>query len=617
MQDTPLLNSIHNLEDYQRIPREQLEELAKEIRLYLVDTVSKTGGHLASNLGVVELTMALHRVFHSPHDKLVFDVGHQSYVHKLLTGRAEAMRSLRQEGGAAGFPKRAESVHDAFDTGHSSTSVSAALGLLRAMRLQGDTKHRAVALIGDGALTGGMAFEAINDAGQSGLPLIVVLNDNGMSIARNVGAMTRHLSDIRASKRYNDIKRRTVHFVEHIPHVGRRVHSRISSLKERIKYFLLPNVWFEELGFTYLGPIDGHDLSALIRVLENARQLDGPVLIHAVTQKGKGYSFAESSPDKFHGIGAFDPCTGYAKSNSACTNSDVLGMILCDLAKDDPKIAAITAAMAEGTGLREFSAKYPTRFFDVGIAEQHAVTMAAGLAAGGMRPVVAVYSTFLQRAYDQVLHDVALQGLPVVFAVDRAGLVGEDGETHQGVYDLAYLQSIPGLDIYAPASMEELADALKLAIACGRPAAVRYPRGALMESIETTPVERGKWAILRPVRPITVVAVGRMVQNALEGAMGLDVGLVNARCIRPLDTALLDMLRADCRCIITMEDGIKEGGLGSRVCEALAGSGVEVIRLGVGDVPVTHAKVSRQYEICGLDAASLRRILLEKGAQAQ
>ncbi len=616
MQETRLLDSIHTLEDYKRIPREQLEELAQEIRLYLVDTVSKTGGHLASNLGAVELTMALHRVFDSPADKLVFDVGHQCYVHKLLTGRKEALRSLRQEGGASGFPKRAESAHDAFNTGHSSTSISATLGLLRAMRLKGDTTHHAVALIGDGALTGGMAFEAINDAGQSGLPLIVLLNDNGMSIARNVGAMTRHLSDIRASKRYNDIKRGAVHLVEHIPRIGRRVYSRISRLKARVKYFLLPNVWFEELGFTYLGPIDGHDLNALIHVLENAKQLDGPVLIHAVTQKGKGYGFAESSPDKFHGVSAFDPSTGYAKCGSSCTNSDVLGMVLCDLAEDDPKIVAITAAMTEGTGLLEFSLQYPARFFDVGIAEQHAVTMAAGLAAGGMRPVVAVYSTFLQRAYDQVLHDVALQGLPVVFAVDRAGLVGEDGETHQGVYDLAYLQSIPGVDIYAPATMAELADTLKLAIASGRPAAVRYPRGALMDALTEAPVERGKWAVLRPIRPLTVVAVGRMVQTALEAAEGLDVGLVNARCIRPLDETMLDALCAKCRCVVTIEDGVKEGGLGSRVCEALAGSGSEVIRLGVGDMPVPHAKVARQYEMCGLDAASLRKILLEKEGEA-
>lgn len=616
MQETPLLSSIHSLEDYKRIPGEQLNELAREIRLYLVDTVSKNGGHLASNLGAVELTMALHRVFDSPADKLVFDVGHQCYVHKLLTGRAEALCALRQEGGAAGFPKRTESVHDAFDTGHSSTSVSAALGMLRAMRLAGDRAHTTVALIGDGALTGGMAFEAINDAGQSGLPLIILLNDNGMSIARNVGAITRHLSVIRASKRYNDIKRGTVRLIERIPRIGRRMHSKLSRLKARIKYFLLPNVLFEEFGFTYLGPIDGHDINALTQVLERARELGGPVFVHAVTQKGKGYGFAESSPDKFHGIGAFDPNTGYAKSGAACTNSDVLGMTLCDLAEENPKIAAITAAMAEGTGLREFAARYPERFFDVGIAEQHAVTMAAGLAAGGMRPVVAVYSTFLQRAYDQVLHDVALQGLPVVFAVDRAGLVGEDGETHQGVYDLSYLQSVPGLDIYAPATMAELSAALKLALASPGPVAVRYPRGALMDAPLDVPFERGKWALARPLRPVTIVAVGKMVETALSAAEGLDAGLVNARCIRPLDADMLARLKAACECVISIEDGIREGGLGSRLCEAFAGSGVEVIRLGVDEKPVQHATVSRQHALCGMDAPALRRILLEKGAKA-
>lgn len=615
MQETPLLSSIHTLKDYKRIPGEDLGELAREIRLYLVDLVSKNGGHLASNLGAVELTMALHRVFNCPSDKLVFDVGHQCYVHKLLTGRAGELGNLRKEEGAAGFPKREESLCDAFNTGHSSTSVSAALGMLRAMRLRGDKTHHAVALIGDGALTGGMAYEAMNDAGQSSLPLIILLNDNGMSIARNVGAITRHLSDIRASKRYNDIKRGAVRLVGRIPRVGQRIYGRISRLKARIKYFLLPNVWFEELGFTYLGPIDGHDIGALIRVLENAKALGEPVVIHAVTQKGKGYGFAESYPDKFHGIGAFDPRTGYAKSGSACTNSDVLGMVLCDLAQKDPKIAAVTAAMTEGTGLREFSLLYPERFFDVAIAEQHAVTMAAGLAACGMKPVVAVYSSFLQRAYDQILHDVALQNLPVVFAVDRAGLVGEDGETHQGVYDLAYLQTIPGLDIYAPATMAELAEFLKLAIASGRPAAVRYPRGALMDMPMGVPAERGKWAVLNALRPITVVAAGRMVQTAMEAAEGLDTGLVSARCIRPVDETVLAALRTECRCVVCAEDGIRDGGLGSRLCEALCGSGVEVVRVGVGEKPVSHASVARQHELCGMDAPSIRDILLEKGAR--
>ena len=409
MQDTPLLNRIGSLEDYKQLPQKDLEELAREIRLCLVDVVSQNGGHLASNLGAVELTMALDRVFDSPKDKLIFDVGHQAYVHKLLTGRYADFPTLRKAHGLAGFPKREESVHDAFNTGHASTSISAALGMLRAMQLRGDTVHCAVALIGDGALGGGMAFEALNDGGQSGLPLIVLLNDNGMSIAKNVGAMAMHLCKVRTSKRYNDLKRRVIDRVEKIPRIGPGLYGRISRFKERIKYFLLPNVLFEEMGYTYLGPIDGHDLTALIRVLEKAKALRQPVVIHTVTQKGKGYSLAESSPDKFHGIGAFDPETGYIRGKTACTNSDVFGMTLCDLAKQDKRIVAITAAMPDGTGLTDFARRYPARFFDVGIAEQHAVTLAAGMAATGLRPVVAIYSTFLQRAYDQILHDVALQ----------------------------------------------------------------------------------------------------------------------------------------------------------------------------------------------------------------
>ncbi|NCB32116.1 MAG: 1-deoxy-D-xylulose-5-phosphate synthase, partial [Clostridia bacterium] len=388
--------------------------------------------------------------------------------------------------------------------------------------------------------------------------------------------------------------------VERIARIGKNIYRGISRLKARIKYFLLPNVWFEEIGFTYLGPIDGHDIGALIRVLENAKGLEGPVVIHAVTQKGRGYGFAECSPDKFHGIGAFDPRTGYVKCGSTCTNSDVLGMVLCDLAQKDKKIAAITAAMSDGTGLRDFSMRYPARFFDVAIAEQHAVTMAAGLAAAGMKPVVAIYSSFLQRAYDQILHDVALQGLPVVFAVDRAGLVGEDGETHQGVYDLVYLQTIPGLDIYAPATMEELAQSLKLAIASGRPAAVRYPRGALMNMPILTPVERGKWDVVCALRPITIVAAGKMVQTAMEAMKGLDVGLVNARCIAPLDMNMIDAIRETCRCIVTAEDGLKNGGLGSRLCEALSGSSIEIIRVGVGKKPVPQASAARQHAMCGM-----------------
>lgn len=609
MQDAPLLSRIGSLEDYKRLPEKDLEELAREIRLCLVQVVSQNGGHLASNLGAVELTMALDRVFDSPKDKLIFDVGHQAYVHKLLTGRYGDFPTLRKANGLAGFPKREESIHDAFNTGHASTSISAALGMLRAMRQKGDTEHCAIALIGDGALGGGMAFEALNDGGQSGLPLIVLLNDNGMSISKNVGAMAKHLCKVRTSKPYNDLKRRVIDWVEKLPRIGPSLYGRISRFKERVKYFLLPNVLFEEMGYTYLGPIDGHDLPALIRVLEKARALQEPVVIHTVTQKGKGYGLAESSPDKFHGVGAFDPDTGYARDKVACTNSDVFGMTLCDLAQKDKRIVAITAAMPDGTGLAEFARRYPRRFFDVGIAEQHAVTLAAGMAAEGLRPVVAIYSTFLQRAYDQLLHDVALQRLPVVFAVDRAGLVGEDGETHQGVYDLAYLHTIPGLDIYAPSSQEELAALLPMALAAGRPVAVRYPRGALMRRPLEGPMERGKWKILRPLRPISLVAEGPLVERALSAGEGRDVGVVNAWCIRPMDLDAIGAIQAQCKQILCLEDGLRTGGLGSRLCEALSGAGIRVVRLGVGETPVAQGTAAQQHGWCGLDVESVRRQL--------
>lgn len=609
MQDAPLLSRIGSLEDYKRLPEKDLEELAREIRLCLVQVVSQNGGHLASNLGAVELTMALDRVFDSPKDKLIFDVGHQAYVHKLLTGRYGDFPTLRKANGLAGFPKREESIHDAFNTGHASTSISAALGMLRAMRQKGDTEHCAIALIGDGALGGGMAFEALNDGGQSGLPLIVLLNDNGMSISKNVGAMAMHLCKVRTSKPYNDLKRRVIDWVEKLPRIGPSLYGRISRFKERVKYFLLPNVLFEEMGYTYLGPIDGHDLPALIRVLEKARALQEPVVIHTVTQKGKGYGLAESSPDKFHGVGAFDPDTGYARDKVACTNSDVFGMTLCDLAQKDKRIVAITAAMPDGTGLAEFARRYPRRFFDVGIAEQHAVTLAAGMAAEGIRPVVAIYSTFLQRAYDQLLHDVALQRLPVVFAVDRAGLVGEDGETHQGVYDLAYLHTIPGLDIYAPSSQEELAALLPMALAAGRPVAVRYPRGALMRRPLEGPMERGKWKILRPLRPISLVAEGPLVERALLAGEGRDVGVVNAWCIRPMDLDAIGAIQAQCKQILCLEDGLRTGGLGSRLCEALSGAGIRVVRLGVGETPVAQGTAAQQHGWCGLDVESVRRQL--------
>ncbi len=601
--DTPLIDGIKSIEDFRRIPQDRLNELAGEIRSFLVEKVSVTGGHIASNLGIVELTIALHRAFDTPADKIIFDVGHQTYVNKILTGRAAEFDTLRQKDGLSGFPKREESEFDVFNTGHSSTSVSAALGLLRAQRYNGD-EHRVAAVIGDGALTGGMAFEALNDAGESGLPLIVILNDNEMSISRNVGALTRHLSEMRSSRGYLSFKKNLSGFLSRIPVVGPKIRVSLSRLKSRIKYFLLPNVLFEELGFNYLGPIDGHDIAKLTATIALAKNMDEPVLLHVITCKGKGYGPAEREPGRFHGIGPFDPATGREKSSGAVSNSLTAGQTMCALAEQDESIAVITAAMTSGTGMEEFRRKYPRRFFDVGIAEQHAVTMAAGLACGGMKPVVAVYSSFLQRAYDQMLHDVALQRLPVVFAVDRAGLVGADGETHQGVYDIAYTLTMPDMDIYSPASKGELREMLGLALKMGRPAVVRYGRGALPER-EYPPVEYGKWLELEPVGEVTVIASGRMVEIAREAVEGTGAGLVSARSIRPMDEAMLRRIGERARRIITLEDGLKSGGMGSQIAEWFSGS-IKVIPMGVGHVPVRQATVAQQDALCGMDVQSVQ-----------
>ena len=619
MQDTPLLNRIGSLEDYKQLPQKDLEELAREIRLCLVNVVSQNGGHLASNLGAVELTMALDRVFDSPKDKLIFDVGHQAYVHKLLTGRYADFPTLRKAHGLAGFPKREESVHDAFNTGHASTSISAALGMLRAMQLRGDTVHCAVALIGDGALGGGMAFEALNDGGQSGLPLIVLLNDNGMSIAKNVGAMAMHLCKVRTSKRYNDLKRRVIDRVEKIPRIGPGLYGRISRFKERIKYFLLPNVLFEEMGYTYLGPIDGHDLTALIRVLEKAKALRQPVVIHTVTQKGKGYSLAESSPDKFHGIGAFDPETGYIRGKTACTNSDVFGMTLCDLAKQDKRIVAITAAMPDGTGLTDFARRYPARFFDVGIAEQHAVTLAAGMAATGLRPVVAIYSTFLQRAYDQIMQDIAMLHLHVILAVDRAGLVGDDGPTHHGVFDVGFLRQVPGMLILAPASLAEQKDMLSWAAETyNGPVAVRYPRGGEGsyrdsawqpgENVET----EGLLCCHRHGGDVTLVTYGSMLDNVLEAAeilsqRGIEATILRLLTVSALPTREILTEMSEKRRVIVAE----EVCTGSGIREALAWElrklcpDCRVDGVDLGADFVTHGSTKELYRHYGLDGESI------------
>lgn len=604
------LNSINCPSDLSGLSLSELYELASEIRAYLVTTVSNTGGHLASNLGVVELTIALHRVFDFQTDRIIFDVGHQSYVHKLLTGRTARFETLRKKGGVSGFPKTSESPYDAFNTGHSSTSISAAIGILRADALT-NKKRSVIALIGDGALTGGMAYEALDDAGQSELQLIVVLNDNEMSISGNVGGVSRHLLKMRSSKRYRGFKRRFSTALKHIPLIGNWLSDRIEGLKNRIKYFVLPNVLFEELGFTYLGPIDGHDIKRLTELFEYVKRMDKPVVVHVLTHKGKGYAPAEQDPEKFHGIGRFDENTGTASTGNS--NSKVFSDELCKIAEERTDVVAITAAMASGTGLIEFKTKFPNRFFDVGIAEQHAVTMAAGMAISGVTPVFCVYSSFLQRGYDQLLHDVCLQKLKVVFGIDRAGLVGADGETHHGIYDIAYLLSMPNICLLSPSSQQELRASLQWAINSSVTAcAIRYSRGLLPEREPTDDLNVLTWECIHPVRSISVVATGRMVGTALKACEGLNVGLYNARTIRPMDeTALNRLSRA--HYVVTVEDGVCDSGFGEAVAAWLSmhESGASVKPLGVPNVVVEQAFVSQQDEFCGITAEQIRKRLID------
>lgn len=612
MANYPIIEKIHSSDDYRKLTKAELELLPGEIRSFLVEKVSQNGGHLASNLGVVELTMALHKAFYAPVDRIIFDVGHQAYVHKILTGRACGFDSLRKKGGISGFPKRSESECDPFETGHASTSVSAAIGILRADKLMGSTRN-VVAVIGDGALSGGMCFEALNDAGQSGLPLIVVVNDNAMSISRNVGAVSKHLYKIRSSRSYQRFKSGFAESLKRIPGIGDWLFITLQRMKNRIKYFLIPNVLFEELGFTYLGPVNGHNVEDMTNVLNRAKQLRVPVVVHALTVKGKGYQFAELNPERFHGIGCFDAKTGKVnKHSSGRSNSSVFGDALCELAQNDKRIAAITAAMPSGTGLSEFAHRFPERFFDVGIAEEHAVTMAAGMASAGARPVAAIYSTFLQRAYDQLIHDVCLQCLPVVFAVDRAGLVGEDGETHQGVYDISYLMNMYGMCVMAPATQQELKEMLKLALKLNMPIAIRYNRGSLPQKLVKNRIEYGKWEEIIAISDVTIIAEGRLVETALKAAQGTAAGVVSARFIKPMDSEMLGRIASRAKHVITLEDGIRTGGMGSRIRELLAGR-AEVITLGVGEEPVLHASIDEQDELNGMSAGSVRAIIDELG----
>ncbi len=599
----PILDRVNSLEDFKQLKDAELPALAAQIRQYMIENVAKCGGHLASNLGAVELTIAIHRAFNSPVDQIIFDVGHQSYAHKIITGRRASFCTLRQEKGISGFPKREESKHDPFNTGHASTAISAALGIARAKKLLGEDGV-AVALVGDGALTGGLAFEGLNDAGQADVPLVVIVNDNEMSISPNVGALHRMLVNMRSSAWYVRFKRFLVRMLD-TGIIGRWFSRHMENLKNRIKSFLMPKRMFEDMGFLYLGPIDGHDIGALTRILRRAKDLRVPVIVHCVTQKGKGYAFSERNPAKYHGIAPFSIDTGDVVANAKKSNSAVFGETMVALAEKDPRIVAVSAAMSIGTGLSEFSTRFPERFFDVGIAEEHALTMAAGMATCGMKPVVAIYSTFLQRGYDEILHDICLQKLPVVLAVDRAGLVGDDGETHQGVYDAAFLSTMPNMTIYSPATQQELAHMLALAISRGEPAAVRYPRGSLMQAVSAQPVERGRWEIIEPIAEQTIVATGSMVAVSMPVARKLGAGLVNARTIKPMDEEAIQTMKAIAKRVVVMEECID--CLGLRLTAALAP--IPVVRMCVPDDPVLQACVNQQRQFCGLTAEALEHAL--------
>ena len=601
----------------------EMKILARDIRQFLLEKVSKTGGHIASNLGVVELTLALHRVFNSPKDKIIWDVGHQAYVHKILTGRKEEFDTLRQFNGLSGFPKCNESQHDCFETGHSSTSISAGLGMAVARDIKGED-YSVVSIIGDGALTGGMAFEALNHAGHSKNDLIVILNDNEMSISENVGGLSKYLNRLRTEPAYYKVKDDVESILSRIPAIGKTVVKTAHKAKDTIKYFFVPGIIFEELGFTYIGPVDGHNMPELIGVLNRAKKIKGPVLIHTITKKGKGYRFAERHPDKYHGIGPFNLKTGEkigSKKNK--TYSQVFGESLVELAESNPNIVAITAAMPAGTGLKEFSVKYPNRFFDVGIAEQHAVTFAAGLASNGLKPVFAVYSTFLQRGFDQVIHDVCLQNLPVVFGIDRAGLVGNDGETHHGVFDISFLSSIPNLKILAPKDGNELKKMLKYAFNQNNPIAIRYPRGETIDinnNDDLDDIYRNKAEIITKGKDICIIAIGKMVAYALEVAKILEKEnihstVINARFIKPLDEERILGELSNVDTIVTLEDNIKIGGFGSSIVDLISRENLKNKNISVyghSDKFIEHGNTNTLFKEYKLDPESIALDLIKK-----
>ncbi len=606
-----VLDRVEYPSDIKKLSPKELRLLSQEIRDFLLLTVSNQGGHLAPNLGVVELTLAMHRVFDCPRDKIVWDVGHQSYVHKLLTGRKKLFHTLRKLDGLSGFPKPQESAYDAFLTGHSSTSISAALGMAKARDLQGDD-YQVLAFLGDGALTGGMAYEALNHAGHLGLDFLVILNDNEMSIDYNVGGMSAYLGRIRSDPKYYRIKENLDQAVRRIPAIGESLAESADRMKTAVKYYMMPGIIFEELGFTYLGPVDGHDIKSLTYVLKRAKNMKGPVLVHALTQKGKGYTYAEEKPAKFHGIGPFDLDNGKPQSSKkAPSYTEVFGNALVELAEKRPEIVGVTAAMTGGTGLDKFAEQYPQRFMDVGIAEPHAITMAAGMASQGFRPVVALYSTFLQRAYDQVVHDLCLQKHPVVLGIDRAGIVGEDGETHQGILDLSYLRHVPNMSLLAPKDEDELRHMLNTALGYQEgPVAIRYPRGAglgvELQAMEVLPWGRAE--VLREGEDLVFLAVGTMVHPTLQAAEklsqeGIQAAVVNLRFVKPLDRETILYWASRCRKVITVEENVLEGGTGSSVLELLGGQGnnVEIRRLGIPETFVEHGSRGELLKKYGLD----------------
>ena len=615
-----VLDKIKKANDVQELSQEELQTLAEEVRAFLIEHLSRTGGHLASNLGVVELTIALHRVLHFPGDRLIWDVGHQCYTHKILTGRKEEFEHLRQAGGMSGFPKRAESPCDSFDTGHSSTSISAGLGYVHARDLQGED-YRVISVIGDGALTGGMAYEALNNAAELKKNFVIVLNDNNMSISNNVGGMSAYLGNLRTAASYADLKLNVTNALKRIPRVGDGMVQAIHKTKSSIKQFVIPGMLFENMGLTYLGPVDGHNISQMTRIFQDAFRVEGPVLVHVLTRKGMGYEPAMRHPARFHGTAPFEIETGIPAKKTRPAYTDIFSTVMRKFGDRDEKVVAVTAAMPTGTGLNRFAHMFPQRFFDVGIAEEHAVTFAAGLALGGLKPVVAVYSSFLQRAVDQVLHDVCMQNLHVVFAIDRAGLVGSDGETHHGCFDLTYLSMMPNMTVMAPKNKWELSDMMKFAVAFDAPAALRYPRGEAWEGFEDRrdPIVWGKGEMLVEGEEIALLAVGSMVKTAEQVRRrlwehGIRATLVNMRFVKPFDRHLLKKLAASHSRFVTLEENVITGGFGQQVA-SWAGKelpGVSVMTVAIPDQFVTHGNVDYLYRELGMDEQSVTERILNR-----